>query len=288
MDILTLGCSVTAGAGLPIEETWSSIVSKEMNLSYESLAVNGDSVFAQIRKAHAYIKEFGKPKIIIALFPDFRRFEAISNKKHLNVARSEQWEKKHLKDFPNTPNYRAAYANTAHIDAYRQDVQIFKTPVQLDSVLTAEIGYFYSAQIIHMFSEYCKEAGIKFIWSTWDPYTAEILKKYKNYEYFNEYIDMETDTWMLDAENAKDILFSESIFNKMPWEKTESPKVVEAWHAKTFQHAVCDHGDKMLKPYYDVAMDREMGIRGAHFGSHRHIHYANFFMKKINEINNAF
>jgi hypothetical protein len=287
-DILTLGCSVTAGSGLPLEETWAAVVSKETGLFYESLAVNGDSVFGQIRKAHAYIREFGKPKMILALFPDFRRFESINNLRHLKVDRAEQWEKKHIKDFPNNPNYRLAYANTAHVHGYREQNQIFKTPLIIDAVLTPEISYFYSSQAIHMFSEYCKEAGIKFIWSTWDPYTAQVINKYKTDDFFNDYIDIETDTWMLDAKNIEDILFSESIFNKIQSDKKISFEDIEGWHAKNISKTICDHGDEHLKDYYNIALDREMGIRGAHFGSHRHIHYSKFFINKINGEKNAF
>jgi hypothetical protein len=287
-DILTLGCSVTAGAGLPLEETWAYRVSKETGLSYESIAVNGDSVFGQIRKAHAYIKKLGKPKIIMALFPDFRRFESISNPNHFKTSRADSWEKKYIADFPNNPNYRLAYAHSAHVEGYRKTKQLFKTPLLIDEVVTPEISFFYSSQAIHMFSEYCKEAGIKFIWSTWDSQTAEMIKKYKTDEYFNEYIDIKTDTWMLDGENLKDILFSESLFNKMPESFLGDPiENIEKWHIESFASVDCDHKEEMLKDYYHIAMDREMGIRSTHFGSHRHIHYSDFFINSLKEYMNA-
>jgi hypothetical protein len=72
---------LTWGAGLPEEKMWTNIVSKELNLSHANLALSGDSVYGQVRRIFAYFKEFGHPKYIYAVFPEFYRMLIPINKK---------------------------------------------------------------------------------------------------------------------------------------------------------------------------------------------------------------
>ena len=81
-DLLIAGCSFTYGVGIPQEFMWAEIVAKDLNLSHANLSMPGDSVVGQVKKIFAYFKEYGHPKFLCALFPDFGRFLYPQNKNH--------------------------------------------------------------------------------------------------------------------------------------------------------------------------------------------------------------
>ena len=81
--ILFMGCSVTWGSGLNIEETWSNKLYnkflKENKLSgYFNIGIPGDSILSQVIYAFKYFKNFGNPNLIFFNMPTFDRFYAYS------------------------------------------------------------------------------------------------------------------------------------------------------------------------------------------------------------------
>jgi hypothetical protein len=72
-DILALGCSVTAGLGIPYELTWPHLVAKELNETVNVIGIPGAGVDQIFRNCLLYMKIFGKPKKIMLLMPDFYR-----------------------------------------------------------------------------------------------------------------------------------------------------------------------------------------------------------------------
>jgi hypothetical protein len=84
LHILFMGCSVTWGTGLNIEETWSKKLYdkflKQSKLSgYFNIGVPGDSIFSQVSHAFKYFKNFGNPNLIFFNIPDLQRFYAYSD-----------------------------------------------------------------------------------------------------------------------------------------------------------------------------------------------------------------
>ena len=72
-DILALGCSVTAGLGLPYELTWPYLVAKELNETVNVVAIVGAGLDQIFRNALLHIEKFGIPKKVFLLMPDFYR-----------------------------------------------------------------------------------------------------------------------------------------------------------------------------------------------------------------------
>lgn len=74
---LFLGCSFTLGVGIPIGETWTTIVSKQLNLHCINLGQAGGSPDTAFRLALGYIARL-KPKVVFYLQPIKWRIELAS------------------------------------------------------------------------------------------------------------------------------------------------------------------------------------------------------------------
>ena len=72
-SIMFLGCSHTCGVGLPIENSWTYLVSKQLNLKMINLGIGGIGPDSAFRLADHYILQL-KPKIVIYLEPPTARF----------------------------------------------------------------------------------------------------------------------------------------------------------------------------------------------------------------------
>ena len=77
-SILFLGCSHTAGIGMPVEKTWTRIVAKELGLKCFNLGIGASSNDTAFRLGHHYIPQI-KPKLVIFLSTDNARTELFSN-----------------------------------------------------------------------------------------------------------------------------------------------------------------------------------------------------------------
>jgi hypothetical protein len=72
-----LGCSMTVGIGLPVEETWANIVSTSLKLQCINLAAGGNSPDTAFRMCLGYIDKI-KPKIVIYNQPPEGRIELVN------------------------------------------------------------------------------------------------------------------------------------------------------------------------------------------------------------------
>lgn len=73
-DILAVGCSVTAGVGLPHEYTWPSIIRYVSGLSVNNVARPGASITTMVKSVVHHIKHYGPPKRIFMFIPDPMRY----------------------------------------------------------------------------------------------------------------------------------------------------------------------------------------------------------------------
>jgi len=75
-SILFLGCSHTVGVGLPIENTWPTIVANKLNLKCYNLGQGGGSADTAYRLGSHWIPRI-LPKIVVFLIPDIHRLEVV-------------------------------------------------------------------------------------------------------------------------------------------------------------------------------------------------------------------
>jgi hypothetical protein len=172
-EILVLGCSQTYGSGMPDEFTWSSVFSNSINKKYSRIAIQGDSIGAQVYKAFKYFEEIGNPEIVVATFPLYRLEFVSVPAKFMASARSG-----------NTEFERTAVG----IAQFYEDnvIKFSKIPHDPEYVIPKEFVLFYNFMFIEMLEQYCESNNIKFIWSIYDskeiePYIQSMPKASKNY-----------------------------------------------------------------------------------------------------------
>lgn len=111
--IAFLGCSVTVGIGLPVEDTFAYKVSNNLNLRMANLGMGGGSADSSFRIASYWLRRI-KPRIVFHQVPQEGRLEFImadgapsqvgwwnENKRHTNwlEERYSRMETKFLKDY---------------------------------------------------------------------------------------------------------------------------------------------------------------------------------------------
>lgn len=91
-SIVGLGCSHTAGIGLPQENVWIEKVAASVNLDCINLGVSGAAMDTIFRIANYWLPII-TPKYVVLLCPPFARFEIRQSKKDMGVflPEMEQW-----------------------------------------------------------------------------------------------------------------------------------------------------------------------------------------------------
>jgi len=74
--VLFLGCSLTMGIGLPVENTWCHHVANQLNLHNANLGLGGSSNDTAFRLALHWLDKIN-PKIVILYSPSTTRFELL-------------------------------------------------------------------------------------------------------------------------------------------------------------------------------------------------------------------
>jgi len=72
-DIVTLGCSVTAGMGLPYNFTWPAIVEHITGQTVNNVSRTGHNIWTQVERFVHHIGKYGVPKSVYLLSPDIWR-----------------------------------------------------------------------------------------------------------------------------------------------------------------------------------------------------------------------
>lgn len=75
-SIMFLGCSHTLGVGLPLEMTWTHLVSQQLGLESCNLGLASSSCDSAFRLANHYVPKI-KPSIVFLLAPDQARLEVL-------------------------------------------------------------------------------------------------------------------------------------------------------------------------------------------------------------------
>jgi hypothetical protein len=79
--ILFLGCSITEGVGLAIEDTYPFLLSKKLNLDYYNLGIGGTGIDVLSMNLSLWFSNIKKPpKMIVIQWPEIYRRIEIENK----------------------------------------------------------------------------------------------------------------------------------------------------------------------------------------------------------------
>ena len=245
-DIIFSGCSFTYGIGLKKESLWTDILAKQINMSYINLALPGKSVSSIINNLYSYFREYGHPKKVFCLFPNFNRFELPINKDIIISERNLSNEKYNSSPLLND--------NSIDAGGYVQDIimddtdlsnrpKYSKKPHVAENILSIDLTYWTAIKHTLAFEQYCRVAGISLYWTTWDKDLSLGINLIKD-----KYPDHYTNFVFLDDEY-------ENLCHK-----NENQKNLLLW---------------------DKAGDRDRGEEYAHPGVHFQIHVAETFYKAL-------
>lgn len=78
--IMFLGCSLTAGFGLPVDVIWPELVARQLGMRCANLGQGGSSADTAFRLCHGWIDHI-KPKIVIYMKPTGIRWEMLVQEK---------------------------------------------------------------------------------------------------------------------------------------------------------------------------------------------------------------
>jgi hypothetical protein len=242
VDLVVAGCSVTYGMGVPENGTWGSILANLTGFSYNNLSLNGASVQWIVGQLFAYFNQYGNPKTLVCLFPNFTRSLfcsdsdiLVSSDGHMENSTKDVESKKSLYNI-----------DLSSIPSKKKRPKYSKAPHKIEDVANIDISVQISMQSIRMLEQYCRSNGIVFFWGSWNQPVCSMIEEQglsKDYD-FSHYVPTEY----------------------LMWENGGQPSC--------HQEFLDEYADS-----FHVGTDNLQGQ--PHFGVHRHIHFAESFMDRI-------
>ncbi len=163
VDALIVGCSVTYGIGLELEETWGHLVAKDLGYTYNLLAYPGGSIAKMVRQVLSYIVNVGKPKRILALLPEPRRVDL-------------------YEPMPDQHGAILANANPIRIKLNKFEELSYESPPNSLNFQDIDYATLMSINAIYTLDSICSMLGIELLWTTWD--SRRVRATYSDFESF--------------------------------------------------------------------------------------------------------
>jgi hypothetical protein len=153
-DVITSGCSQSFGLGLPYQYIWPNLLDKSGSLKVVNISYPGTSTQTIVEDIFKYINEYGNPKYIRILVPNFIRFQFL---KKIDANYYIEAAQGHFGDFLNT---------VANVDQSLGKYE--KLPLAIEKIMPYSVPFRTSLMHIKMLESYCEAAKINFKWATWD------------------------------------------------------------------------------------------------------------------------
>lgn len=189
-DIVFAGCSQTWGEGVVLDGIWGNILSKSLNKKSYNLGVGAKSVQFIVKNTISFCKEYGNPKAIFCLFPEFTRIEMKSDSDFM-VGKNTDINAVGRHQYNLVPNKTNP----------EKDTKYSKAPHLAEDMIPSEFIFSITLDYIHMLEMYCELNDIKLFWGTWDGFLDDYLHKNINSTDFKNYIYLEKDKWSMSPES---------------------------------------------------------------------------------------
>lgn len=272
VDLLVGGCSFTYGMGVPENGVWGSVIADRLGMTYNNISQNAASIPWIVQQLFGYFNQYGNPKTLICLFPTLTRTLFPSNPDIL-ISDYGYIEESTVSLSGDKSIYNTELSNLA-IASERPKYS--KRPHNLEDVVSLDFIVQIAMSNIRMLEQYCKSSGIQFLWGSWSESFCSMMEKpgglLELYE-FDNYVSMEYELW-----KDKPDQMASDVFYVSP----ESRKICNDTHNKTNCdcHISChqEYLDKYPKSFY---RGTDILDKHPHFGVHRHIHFAEAFMKRL-------
>jgi hypothetical protein len=265
VDFVYAGCSYSFGEGSAEKDIWGSKVAEHFGYSYSNLSRPGASVQWIVKNLFNYFREYGHPKVLACLFPDFCRI-AVPVNPHISTVKGEDSEESWtaVRDI-----HLGGYVELADRPKYS------KKPHALEDVLPVELPMELSIEYISMLARYCETNNIKFYWATWD-ISASIFMRDAAKEYgYPEYLDLKNEEWHD---------FSSDDYRQYFHKDASIETIINECYAEKCVPTDCHQEERINHgKYFYIGSDVEyVGGPSAHFGVHRHTHTAESFIEALN------
>lgn len=248
--LLALGCSHTFGLGIPKEYTWPELIKSDYITTVDSIAACGDSAMGQVIKFFQYVKKYGNPQNVVAVFPVYRM------EFPLEIGRweiSKDWQ-----------NYTQIQRDRASIAIHTPDDSDFKkyakSPYDPNDLITKDITTYFTHTFIDILDTYCKSHDINFRFSIYD-------HNYRSYD--------------LQLKHYEGSLLEYMVNNY---------KNYFSWIYPNTQFIISDeeinldcHQEFNVDNYFYRASDYVPGKTAGHWGMHQHLHVAEAAKKALFE-----
>jgi hypothetical protein len=190
-ELIFTGCSHTFGEGVPEEAVWGAQVARGLGMSYANLGRPAVSAYWAVGSVFSYLKRHkAKPKVIVALMPDFKRFMTVRNPlvSSAYVGEAAKIESEGRGVF---------LANHWADDNIKDSPKYLERPFAAEYTTSKETAFMQNMRAIQSLELYCSVAGIKFLWSTWSPKESILFSSIKKDcpEVLESYIDIKATHW---------------------------------------------------------------------------------------------
>lgn len=252
-EIISLGCSITFGHGLPIHHTWPHILTELLNsdgnnYKYGNISYVGGSAMKSISAFFSLVRMYKlKPKYVVANFPNLERFWFMSTNMD------------GLYDYHLSPQKMKMKAHA---------------PYDYSELVPIEQAYFSNLEYIKLLETFCSSTGIQLIWSTW---TTNLTMEMEQFlvETFDYYFP---DTTRLDWKPNSEYFV----------DAKDRSELVDIFRIKNYEKIRC-HSDLSNLEDFDFAYDYHKNpgnpsgtsVCWPHVGLHRHLHWAEMYYQKI-------
>lgn len=256
-NVITMGCSVTFGVGLPKNMIWTNILQDKLKSHGDyrvgNIAYNGASPMKNISAFFGFINKYNYlPEYVICNFANFERAYFFRDDKYIADI------------FWSTERFKFK-------DEY---------PYDYEKILPIEWIYYSNLDHIKMLEVFCKVNNIKLIWSTW---SYNIKNEYEDFikKHFEFYLPDSTRLYFPDGMESPG--YSNSDSNKK--------EVLDGFKMKNWDEILCHNEYKTWDTDYPFhyAYDYhynlpDVSMRLPHSGYHRHLHWAEMYYNKIKKM----
>jgi hypothetical protein len=269
-DIVISGCSNTFGMGLQEDHIWGVMLSKELGLDYDNLAIPGLSTDAIINNIFAYIKEYGAPKYIFIVFPHFDRMVLPENPERFIGTY-------HV----NSNNDGFAFS---HLDARDFNIPLpsySKTPHKMIDVIPYEFTFWIAMQSIHKLELFCEYANIKLYYGTWSYENTKTIKhlQNKNSNFFKNFVDLDNNFEWLEFINMSSPDVTDFVKSIVSMNDIDHQEV--SIYNNGFSDCHIEHFENNRDCFFYATDKHPVPTKSRHFGLHRHLHFKDAFLKAL-------
>lgn len=243
--MLVAGCSHSYGVGLDTQHRWGDVLSNRLGVTNANISVPGYSTSELVESIFRYIDTYGSPEYVVCLFPDLFRAPSVMVE---DVVESQFSDHK-LRAMANVD--LSIWIGTTQILDVNPPV-LSKKPHIIENIVPPENYMYQNILAIKNLETLCKSANIKLYWSTWNTDLSMIINYAENYNYkFDYYVDVDARGWDMDRSRGD---YYVPTANKC--------------HDEDYE-------------WFHNGSDIAHGVKNSHYGSHRHLHYAEKFYEKI-------